>query len=77
MGSVESTRRARRPNGRWQRLRAGISIGERTVKIFMAVHPERLKNNSPCAERQLLVRLRTLLPVGVTPLSVPIPYTRR
>ena len=57
------------PNGRWHLLRAGIPIGGRTVTIFEAVHPERLKN-SPRAEGQLLMQLRTLLPAGATPILV-------
>ena len=57
------------PNGRWHLLRAGIPIGGRTVTIFEAVYPERLKN-SPRAEGQLLVQLCKLLPAGVTPVVV-------
>lgn len=41
-------------------------MAERTGTLFEAVHPERLKN-SPRAESQLLVQLRTPLPAGVIP----------
>jgi hypothetical protein len=54
---------------RWQLLRAAIPVGGRSITILDMVFPESMKG-SPRAERQLLQRLRALLPVSVTPILV-------
>lgn len=52
---------------RWQLLRAAIPVGGRSITILDMVFPESMKG-SPLAEKQLLQRLRTLLPKSVTPM---------
>lgn len=54
---------------RWQLLRAAIPVGGRSITILDMVFPESMKG-SPLAEKQLLQRLRTLLPKSVTPILV-------
>lgn len=54
---------------RWQLLRAAIPVGSRSITILEMVFPESMKG-SPVAEKQLLQRLRALLPSGVTPILV-------
>jgi hypothetical protein len=54
---------------RWQLLRAAIPIGGRSITILDLVFPESMKG-SPLAEKQLLQRLRALLPKSVTPILV-------
>lgn len=54
---------------RWQLLRAAVPIGSRSITILEMVFPESMKG-SPVAEKQLLQRLRVLLPSSVTPILV-------
>jgi Transposase DDE domain len=54
---------------RWQLLRAAIPVGARSITILDMVFPESMKG-SPIAEKQLLQRLRALLPKSVTPILV-------
>jgi Transposase DDE domain len=54
---------------RWQLLRAAIPVGGRSITILDMVFPESMKG-SPVAEKQLLQRLRALLPKSVTPILV-------
>src|SRR5712671_3182179 len=54
---------------RWQLLRAAIPVGGRSITVLDMVFPESMKG-SPIAERQLLRRLRALLPKTVTPILV-------
>jgi hypothetical protein len=54
---------------RWQLLRAAIPVGGRSITILDMVFPESMKG-SPLAEKQLLQRLRALLPKSVTPILV-------
>ena len=54
---------------RWQLLRAAIPVGSRSITILDMVFPESMKG-SPLAEKQLLQRLRALLPKSVTPILV-------
>jgi hypothetical protein len=54
---------------RWQLLRAAIPVGGRSITLLEMVFPESMKG-SPIAEKQLLQRLRALLPRSVTPIFV-------
>lgn len=54
---------------RWQLLRAAVPVGSRSITILEMVFPESMKG-SPVAEKQLLRRLRALLPTSVTPIFV-------
>ena len=54
---------------RWQLLRAADTGGGRSITILDLVFPESMKG-SPIAEKQLLQRLRRLLPKSVTPILV-------
>jgi hypothetical protein len=54
---------------RWQLLRAAIPVGGRSITIFEMVFPEAMKG-SPRAEKQLLHRLRAILPTSATPILV-------
>ena len=54
---------------RWQLLRAAMPVGGRSITILDMVFPESMKG-SPLAEKQLLQRLRALLPKSVTPILV-------
>lgn len=54
---------------RWQLLRAAIPVGGRSITILDMVFPESMKG-SPIAEKQLLQRLRALVPKSVTPILV-------
>jgi hypothetical protein len=54
---------------RWQLLRAAIPVGGRSITILDMVFPESMKG-SPIAEKQLLQRLRALIPKTVTPILV-------
>jgi len=54
---------------RWQLLRAAIPVGGRSITILDMVFPESMKG-SPIAEKELLRRLRALLPKSVTPILV-------
>jgi Transposase DDE domain len=54
---------------RWQLLRAAVPVNGRSITLLDMVFPESMKG-SPIAERQLLRRLRALLPKSVTPIFV-------
>ena len=54
---------------RWQLLRAAIPVGGRSITILDMVFPEAMKG-SPKAEKQLLRRLKALLPTSVIPILV-------
>lgn len=54
---------------RWQLLRAAIPVGGRTLTVLEMVFPESMKG-SPRAEKQLLRRLRAILPKTVKPVLV-------
>lgn len=54
---------------RWQLLRAATPVGGRSITLLEMVFPESMKG-SPIAEKQLLRRLRALLPKSVTPIFV-------
>lgn len=54
---------------RWQLLRAATPAGGRSITLLEMVFPESMKG-SPVAEKQLLRRLRVLLPKSVTPILV-------
>jgi hypothetical protein len=54
---------------RWQLLRAATPVGGRSITLLEMVFPESMKG-SPIAEKQLLQRLRALLPKSVTPIFV-------
>jgi hypothetical protein len=54
---------------RWQLLRAAIPVGGRSITILDMVFPESMKG-SPKAEKQLLHRLKALLPPGIAPILV-------
>jgi hypothetical protein len=54
---------------RWQLLRAAVPVNGRSITLLDMVFPESMKG-SPIAERQLLHRLRTMLPKSVTPIFV-------
>jgi Transposase DDE domain len=54
---------------RWQLLRAAVPVEGRSITILDMVFPESMKG-SPIAERQLLQRLRALLPRSITPIFV-------
>lgn len=54
---------------RWQLLRAAIPVGGRTITILEMIFPESMKG-SPKAEKQLLQRLKALLPASVAPILI-------
>jgi hypothetical protein len=54
---------------RWQLLRAAVPVNGRSITLLDMVFPESMKG-SPIAEKQLLRRLRALLPKSVTPIFV-------
>lgn len=54
---------------RWQLLRAAVPMGGRTMTLLDLVFPESMKG-SPKAERELLARLKALLPSSIKPIVV-------
>lgn len=53
----------------WQLLRAGVSVGGRTMTLLEEVHPQ-AKLGNPKVEREFLKRLALLVPPGCRPIVV-------
>lgn len=56
-------------DGSWHLLRAAVPVGGRSVTIYEAVYCEAQKA-TPQVEQAFLATLKTLLPIGVTPIIV-------